>query len=322
MNTTITSRIEEASKVILGIPGFINDYHELLIAGQEHIGSFGELPTKYIKSRLEALGIYEDDESLKLLESDDCTEGEARRAFCENGVPNLPPVRFKRVWGILKGKNSVPDTISAPAHIQAAAGIEKVVQAIRPIDNWSDEELIAAYGPDCPIDEMVRRSKGRAFVVFKNEEANIVDCDITLRMLREARKRETPVHYKSTDALKRLYRAGDFPSQVYEECPLHAHVLLLDGYCDECGHTWEGISLEAKQFARVLKESGEAPKDGPGIRQLLATARTGINALTSDYPKVSMKFHELKTEEKLPSLKSRKAVSTGKQDPFAAGKRY
>ena len=319
--STITSRVSEAAKVILGIPTMWGDTK----TDAEKQG----IAESYIWTRLNKLGIYDDADSVELLSSDDCTEGEARKVFCENGEPNLPVVRFKRVWSILKGKvtdDSILEKIrpsATPEDKKRGSDLTDAIAAMRPIDNLSDEELIAQYGPECPekvVEELIRRSKGRAFVIFKDEEASIVDRPATLRMLREARKRETPVHYKSQDALKRLFKAGDWPNQVYEECPLHPHVLLLDGYCDECGHTWEGVGEGQRQFVRIAETMGETPSDGPGIRQLIATARqVGISGLENDYPKVAIKFRDLATEGKLPSLKSRKATS-GKQDPF--GKRF
>jgi hypothetical protein len=329
MSTSITTKVSEAAKVVLGIPNFLEDAG--LVPNSE---TAPDLASGYIWNRLRKLGIYSDEESNAILESNDCTEGDARKVFCENGEPNLPVARFKRVWSILKGRSAetgdilVVDPFAKTCETLTPVGaVEQVIKAMRPIDTWSDEELVAQYGPDCAsniVDDLIRRSKGRAFVVFKDEAANVVDVATTLRMLKEARKRETPVNYKVADMLKRLYRAGDFPSQVYHECPLHPGVLLIDDYCDKCGHSWEAVKPTARQFVRIIAEMGEAPKDGPGIRQLVNTAAQGDNALSGDYPKVYMRYLELVQEDRLPSLKSRTSIPSGvgRSDPFAVGKRY
>jgi hypothetical protein len=339
-STFLSPKVSEAAKVVLGIPKFVDD---LPRSGSSVPGPNEEtdlqVAERYIWDRLSKLGIYNDDDSNVLLMSPDCTEGDARHVFCENGEPNLPVVRFKKVWSILKSGAPVA-AVKATAEEkdeaaidfgQLAADLKTGFGAMKPIGQWTDAELMAKYAPDCPdeiSDELNKRAKGRPFVVFADEVECTVDVEASLRLLKEARKRETPIHYKAGDALKRLFRAGDFPTQVYFECPLHKGVLLLDGYCDECGHTWEGVDYDVRQFVRVIADNGEAPESGPSIRQLIAAARQcgrerGYAAITEDYPKVWAVFQELAAEDKLPSLKSRTASSEArKADPFAPSRRF
>jgi len=332
MNTPTNEVIEfnekvvEAAKVLEAIPGFCG------MLNGDHDWSDADRARAYVWKRLSQLGIYQDEESYELLLSDDCHEGEARRIFCENGEPNIPPIRFKRVWSILKGASVKPEAaVSAPATSDVSAAIEgmaEMIQANKPLGQWTDEDLLKLYSPDVSssiIEELEKRSKNRPFVVFKDEAEGTIDTEATLRLLKEARKRETPVHYKVADSLKRVFVAGDFPAQVFYECPLHPGVLLFDGYCDECGHTWEGVSNEARQFCRVILDEGEEPHEKPSLRQLINTARQGgDDDLKGDYPKVYNRFKELDTEDRLPSLKSRTATAEPDgSDPFSPGnKRY
>jgi hypothetical protein len=333
----LSSKIAEAAKIVLGIPKFTDDVPR---SGSSLPGAMEEseqqIAEGYIRSRLEKLGVYGDEMSNEMLMSADCTEGDARHAFCENGEPNLPVVRFKRVWSILKAgvkqaekTESVEKDESAIDFERLATDLKTGFESMKPIGQWTDAELMAKYGPECPdeiSEELDRRAKNRPFVAFMDEVEGIVDVDTSLRLLKEARKRETPIHYKTGDALKRLFRAGDFPTQVYHECPLHKSVLLVDGYCDVCGHSWDGIEEKARQFVRVIADCGEAPSSGPNIRQLITTARQcrgDLSDLANDYPKVYTHFKDQEAEGKLPSMKSRTATQGSRQaDPFKPSKRF
>ena len=333
-NPTIVSKVTEAAKTIVCIPGLVKTLKETMPVspnlGLKAMTEEGHdiIVQEYIWKRLEVLGIYKDEDSNAILMSADCTEGDARHVFCENGEPNLPVARFKRVWSILKAKAQDTAEKQPERPETASDAIQKMVETLKPIGQWTDAELLAKYGVEASseiIDELDSRAKGRAFVVFSNEPENIIDVETTLRMLKEARKRETPVCYKAADTLKRLYKAGDFPSQIYSECPLHPGVLLVDGYCDKCSQSWEGVGELQRQFVRIIQQMGEAPKDSPGMRQLIMTAmKPGTSELAADYPKVFVRFNDLAAEDKLPSLKSRTAVmdGVGRSDPFAPGKRF
>ncbi len=319
----LLDKVHESIKVIMGIPNFLSQINDNMSSEQYKELTDEKLVEMYILRRLAVLGIYQDEESHKLLLSDFCTEGLARQVFCENGNPNLPVVRFKQIWSILK------DQKVSEVKSEKIEGVEKLVDsiasAIKPMAAWGDKELIEKYNPECSsdiIDELDRRTKGFNFIVFSDEALGIPNVETTLRMLREVRRRGdgSMVHYKVGDSLKKLYRAGDFPSSIYNECPFHSNVLLVEGYCDECGHSWEGVNDDTRQFARITKEKGESPKDGPSIRQFISTARNGIEELSKDYPKVRIAYDDCKAEGKLPSLRRRtSSISNKTSDPFSPG---
>ena len=296
-------------------------------------------PEDYIWERLQDLGIYRDAESHEILLSTDCTEGEARRVFCENGEPNLPPVRFKRAWTILKGNVAPQNDFSDDAEVSMCTKeirgmkvIETVKMAVseiakinRPIGQWSDEELVSKYEPDCEqeiIDTLDKRSKGKAFVIYDDEANNKVNIAATLSMLRQVRKGHNLVHYKVGSAIKRLYRAGHFACETSFECPLHPGVLLLVedgvGYCDECGHAWKLEAYDNMQFARIVYEMGDAPEDKAYLRQFVNNCNTGtLEQLGQDYPKALLKFEERKADDTLPRLKRRSSIDNrGPSDPM------
>lgn len=304
-------KVADAAKVISGIPLKIQ-----VSPGNTDTKSLTLDEAKgVIWERLAQLGIYKDETSHELLLSDDCQEGEACRAFCENGQPNIPPVRFKRVWTILQRgsetpEGELPDTVIDYGALQTgirdlAKEVAQAVSPARPVCQWSDEELIKTLSPDGRqdvVDELNKRAHNRPFVAYKKGNDDEVETEVTLRMLREARRRDIPIHFRVIDTLYRLYRAGDFPSVMYMECPLHPQILLLDGYCDECGHTWEGVEYERMQFARLVEKSRDDPKDSVSIRQFILSLMQDMNDVRADYSKVALDFDELKEDNKLPDL--------------------
>ena len=314
VNPIMLEKVSKAAKIILGIPNFL--------------GENDPCAEDYIWKRLEQLGIYKDSESHDLL-MNDCSEGEARRAFCENGEPNLPPVRFKKVWSILRGTSSTKDESTSDRAMDA---VVTLIREQKPIGQKKDQELLESYGPDCDSDivhELEKRSNNRPFVIFSDEETGSIDFESSLKMLREARHRETPEHYKVGDSLKRVYGAGEFPSLSYCECPLHPGVLLVNGYCDEDKASWDGVAYDAMQFIRIAKELNELPIDKTAIRHIINIARiggvNGVVALKPSFPETEMVFNERKRDNELPNLTRRFSKESRQvSDPFInpSKKRY
>jgi hypothetical protein len=341
MNPTcvpLVVKVSEAATVIVGIP---NIGLSTCVSGSDEKISFEIAAENLIWSRLSYIGIYNDQDSYDMLMSDLFKEEDGRLVFCESEEPRLPLLRFKKIWSILKRRESdsvLEDVLDGKEvdkeDLKAAVDAENkkasllddvVFSSLKPIGQLTDAELLNRYSPESSsevVEELLRRSKGRPFVAFSSERDGKIDQEITLRMLKESRKREMPIHYKVSDALYRLFVAGVFPSQVFYECPVHKGVLLLDGYCDECGHSWEGVDYKACQFVRLIVELGQCPKERPSLRQLIADARScssdDMNALELDYPNVAAVFRERCEEDKLPSLRSRTASSEASHvsDPF------
>ena len=320
-DAVLAEKVQKAAQVLLAFPA-VQKYADLQKVTLKSSSPDGGFVKHLIWERLETLGIYKDADSHKILVSKYTKEGDARKLFCENGEPQIPVARFSAMWAILKGATSEEEPKS---------DVDKFVTALQRTNfgQWSDEALLRSYNPDCEagiVTTLQKRSQNKKFVVFKDVTAGVVDVDITLRFLRECRrKRDIPVTYRVGDSLKKLYAAGDFPSEVYHECPFHTRVLLFDGYCDQCCHSWEGVEDDVRRFARLVMQEGEMPKDGPTLRQFINEARRGIDDLAQDYPKVKLAFDDLKQEGKLPVLRRRTATqesSPNCSDPLGTSKRY
>jgi len=318
----IKEKVLSATKVLVSIPNFISNYKNILSAEAANMMSMpdDEVAQTWIWRRLEKLGIYNDSDSNDILISDDCQEGDARRFFCENGEPNLPIARFKRVWSILKESvNKVENQNSSVSDIKDLVGI------MRPIGQLSDLELMDRYHLECAddvVEELSKRAHDRYFVVFKDRVAGLIDKNLTMKFLKVARYKNTPDHIVIGDNFYQLYKSGQFPNAVYEECPLHSGVLLTEGYCDKCQLSWSSVKDKERKFIRVMNDEGDTPTSRFDIRKLVeeATGNDGIISLKKIYPMIGVKYEELVDEGRLPSLKVRSSESSI-QDPFNSSKR-
>jgi hypothetical protein len=96
------------------------------------------------------------------------------------------------------------------------------------------------------------------------------------------------------------------------ECPIHSNVLLLNGYCEECGMEWKNIDDNKEKYV-FLRLVSETTKIEPVALRMYI--QQGFDELVKLFPKVLLTYNALKEEERLPTLKRR--LSKNKQgDPF------
>lgn len=311
--TALSQKVATAAESISNIPGI-------------------EDPIALIENRLAQLGIY-GEEDHEILTSPDCTEGDARSIFCEGEPPALPIPRFKRMWRILKGAAEKSEVKSLEELLGSGMGAGghmldpvDIKRQFRPYGQWKDSELLEAYGPDCD-DEIFgvlnKRSNGRAFIVFCDEEKNHVDIEASLAILRLARRQATPDMYPVNGVPKKLYPVGVFPSVYQTECPLHPDTLLFGGYCEHCKNQWSNADLEQMQFARIAQQKGEVPGYTPKeirlfIEELIGTP---IENLRESYPETYLEFSgDVMDRPRL--MKKMSSHSVVKDPVFGNKKRY
>lgn len=268
---------------------------------------------------LSKIGICKDDaDALSLLEAETTREGDARNSFCDTyntskGEVPVPVVRFLAGWAILKGKAK-----GAESNKEVSSNAE-LIACLRPIAQYSDTELLEKYDIDASseiIDELDRRSQSRPFIVYDVNKENI-DIENTLRMLKVARRKETKQkHVLPNGKPVLLYCAGQFPMLFVEESPIHPGVILTDGYCDECGQNWSGISLEDRIIVRVAVMAEAIETTKASINKLINQIRIGDGDHVSpgtesllDIPDVKFLYDELKENGQLPVLRKRASSS-------------
>jgi hypothetical protein len=265
---------------------------------------------------LNQLGINDDDLSYELLMSNDCKEGDFRTVFCDKMKLAVP--RFRRIWKILKGGSKENLVKSGEKEIDLT---QSLIDRITPIGQYSDKQLLDKYGVDCDLSvetELKVRSEQRCCIVFNEDDT--INKEISLKLLREARRREIPSTYKDkSNKVYRVYRVGQFPEQIYTRCPVTGSI-LFDGYCDALGVSWD-IPIEALQFIAVLVNEGVEVNALTARDLQKEFVKNGMDGLKSVFPKIATTFEELKEIGELPNLKARLSARDAVQDPFGS-KRY
>jgi len=257
-----------------------------------------------IKTNLENLGIYYDDISLQILDSDSTKESDARQIFIEkNPADKIAIPRFNAAWKILKGKDPFKE-------------VEEKLP--KNIGQYSDEQLLKQYGKDCfpKIEEELRsRCKDRPIIIFKNTKTEKIDVESSLKLLRIARRQNTPTTFKVetevTGEIKRVYRVGEFPLEYFFECPFHDNVLLVEGYCEECANTWDTSEEDKMILVRMIEQENDiSDLDKKSL------AINSFDKLKNLFPKIAMKYEELKEKDELKSLKRHVSSTSNGSDPF------
>jgi hypothetical protein len=230
---------------------------------------------------------------------------------------DVPLARANRIVGILKPK----------ADTSVAKTMVTLDPKDKPVGQWPDRMLVEELNPghdqtDEAALALDNKVSGRPFVVYEDEVAGTVDIPTTMKMLVLAKRGKTPVHFSVGDSLRKLYRAIEPPNVVFFQCPLHPGTLLMEDYCDECGHNWSKIATEALQFVRLIQEADEAPEKAPAVRALIKLASEGVAALSDEYPKVAVEFKECKADGTLPNLRQRASQGRAYSDPMDPGKRF
>ena len=287
----------------------------------EKVGESAQfVPNKSVKDSemfiwdcLEQLGITNDDIGHELLMSSDCKEGDFRQVFCDKKY--LPVPRFRRIWRIFR------DGTDENIHKEPSPeGLTKEVLArITPIGQWSDEQLLEKYSPICDRaveTELKARSEMRPCIIFKSKEE--IDEILSLKLLREARRREVPNVYKADGKTYKVYRVGEFPENVYTRCPVTGSI-LFENYSEKIGVKWD-MPYEALQFVALLVKNGVSVTPITARDLQKEFKDKGMDGLRDLFPKIAVQYDELKEIGELPNLKATLNSRDAKMDPF--GKRY
>jgi len=120
-----------------------------------------------------------------------------------------------------------------------SSDLKSILDAMKTPAQMSDAELLKQYSPTASsniIDELKQRSNDRAFIVFDEAKGNdVVDVETSLKLLRIARRQETPATYKVGTKLCRVHRLGEFPMVFVE-------AVILGDKIRACGRVIEVTS--------------------------------------------------------------------------------
>jgi len=281
MSTNLSSRISAASEIL-------DSYFPAKQILTDTLAFMGIDDTKVGLSVLDAKTTTYEDFVTALKTISDGNEFPSVQSIVNKPVPEP---RLRLAWSKLQ--ISGHDTDQKESN-------QDIISALRPIGQWTDEELLAKYNRDCPVEieeELSKRAKGRPCIIFDGE---IVCIELSVYMLRQARRRETPTTYAKDGNFYSVYKVGDFPLNILHECPVHSSILLVDGYCEECGYKWEDLDDEKLILIRLISESEKLRKP-----EIHTHAKMSFKELSVMYPKITQRFNDLKEEDRLPRLKRR-----------------
>jgi len=266
----------------------------------------------------EPFKITQDPNRLEMISDEEITPfGDMRRMFCEENGVSLPQLRM--CMKVLRGPKESSKASKMDTDIfslNAKYGLETR------IEDLGIEQLLPYYDPKKHnkvyelIDEKYGKKYGN-FIAFKPNSQSIAieetldyiaDLESGLPMENSIEVDGEPV---------RLYGIGNLPNEKVEEDPFFPGKPLRRGRSSVNRINWSNISIETRQFFRILlEEKFVNPEDRIEIRKVIQLT---INELKEIFPEAYLTFKELKEDGDLPSLKiDLSSVSSSfSQNPFS-----
>jgi hypothetical protein len=221
------------------------------------------------------------------------------------------------------------------ANCQPQEDSKSNVVSAKKAEKMSVRELVQHIDPEEPESPVAKRlngwAKGRPFIVYKTGRE--VDVDATFEQISALKSGHPAITVAMVGGIpKQVYSLGELPDNFADENPLYPNrPLRPDGTCDQSLRSWLGLDLEVRKFIRVAMNENEIivnrVDDVHRVLDMLLANSDTLNYLRGRYPKISIKFDELKKRNKLPelliSLVSQKqlAAAEGQKRPFDEGKK-
>lgn len=302
-----------------------------------------ESETTKLKEVLSAIGIEEDDDGLKYLNSrvvsqEDLIES-LKKVFVDKGM-----FCIKAAAMYLKGNDpfeeEVPQVIKPEIPVSSdtsGAAIIEFIQANKPIGQMTDQDLLTMWmknRDEAMEQELNRRAKGQPFIVLMPGKhlpgKENLDVALTLELLKAARKRtNSTISPRDDGTFATVYRITELNinERIIELCPICGEI-LWKGYCNGCDSMFANVGDDERAYVNLVANSGRMnPKSSSDRKALVISAGKGIDSLKADWPILAAIFDELKATENLPKMKKiadrPSVMPTEIKDPFHVyGKRH
>lgn len=260
----------------------------------------------------------DDPNVIELLSSDEFVPfGDLRRLFCDDNQVPVPKLRM--AMGFLRGKKTQDKKSDSVTSLQKEYGIEMT------LDDLPLEALLQQYDPNFPnrIHQILisRLGSDSNCIAFKPSTTEVAVAE-TIGYISDLQQ-----GYPASEAVEvegemvRLYPVGKSPNNVVDEDPMYFGRPLKRGRSTANHVNWNDVSLEVRQFIRLLLEEKFIDSNTPR-RNVIDLIREGIGNLKQVYPEVALLYREREENDDLPKLRvSLSSASTQKQDPFSMGNR-
>ena len=287
------------------VPTWQKEFNERVAAFAKAI-NLPEDKTREILAKLGADG--NDEQSLVFLDREDYLPiRDIFEEFCDKA--GLPKARIRFGMSHLRGQSWKGDTSESVDELASsksalASAIGQLAANGRPKSDWSIDELLARYDEDeTEIAEILRkRTHGRPCIVYNKDGS--VNQEISLDLIRTAKKQTTSDRYERKGIAYRAFRAGDFPVKPVNESPFARGIALINDYCPETATEWSGVTHVARVLARLYAFDIETAKlSKRDMKAVCEDARKGADHFRTEYPQAALRYDELEQAGKLPDLK-------------------
>lgn len=286
-------------------------------------------PESLTKS-LENNGIKNDSTGISLLEASTTSIDDITTILVSVDPKGLPSkkLQLKAAASILKGsdpfkKEEEFKLEKSDSKLYADAVVESIKMA-RPIEQYSDRELLERYAKDkegSVEQELHKRAKQQNFIVLKHGKfepgKEEIDIDLSLDLLKTARKRTNPSMISLEGKILPVYRITELnlEDRILEICPICSES-LYKGYCEKCQVSFASIGDDERAYVNLISESDNFnPNSFSDKKAVIASATKGLEDLKQTWPSLAQKFDELKATSSLPRLKI-VANRPSQADPF------
>lgn len=256
------------------------------------------LPAEVVTERFKKLGLDgTSEEQLDWLGNDDILKfGDLRASFEDVGIARLRA-------GMMSLRPKGADQQAEVHEDSLPATLAELIKSQRPKSDWTTEELLSKYDRDTPeIAEVLRkRYHGHRCIVLNPDET--VNKEVTLRVMRAARKQPIPEIYIDGGVAYRCVRPGDWPVEYVDASPFFPTVPLVNGYCPESDTNWADVDRECLLLAHIYATRIDTKLTKHAMKAVCQDAKKGATAFRKEYPRAGAIYDELQNRDELPKLR-------------------
>ncbi len=245
----------------------------------------------------------ETEQSLIIIESDEFLPmSDLFEYFVDSKLTTKPQLRAGMPH--LRGKTHLGTTEEVTSG-SVFSEMKDLIASQRPLQSLTDGELLDRYDDtSTEVWKLLReRTHGRYCIVYNKDGS--VNKEVSLKLVRSARKQVTPDKWEVGGQLVKVRRSGDFPAIPLEESPFSPGKILLEGYCAESNTNWDGICHEIRVLSRLTSEI-EGPLNKRAMREIHQDARKlTVSEFRHEYSEAALLYDEKEMQGTLPDLRVR-----------------
>ena len=258
------------------------------------------------KALSEVVDIDRPDQALSIFDDEDIlTFGDLAKHFVQPGLCKVTTLRFAMKH--LRGQTELKKPNGSDGMSELAEAVSSMAKSNRPIENWSDRELLEQYdeGNVKVCKELSDRAHARHCIVYTSSTEETVDLDSSGQMLKLAKKQTTPDKWRVDGQLRPVRRPGTFMARMLQESPFYRRVALVAGYCSQSDTDWNGIDHKTRVLVRLHLDKVETAALSKREMKRICKEAHDLSSkdFSNEYSEAQMYYDELDAQDNLPKLK-------------------